>query len=73
MVPVFRHGELVYDLPPLGDIKKLLRRAGRHALARGQAPLTTRTGYYVDLSNRLWDIRHDLLINAGHSQIPEKQ
>ena len=29
-------------------------------------------GYYVDLSDRLWDIRHDLLVNAGHSQIPEK-
>lgn len=72
MVPVFRAGELVYDLPPLKDIRKRCAEQ-LETLWPEVLRFENPHGYYVDLSNRLWDIRHDLLVNAGHSQIPEKQ
>ena len=72
MVPVFRAGELVYDLPSLKDIRKRCAEQ-LETLWPEVRRFENPHGYYVDLSNRLWDIRHDLLVNAGHSQIPEKQ
>ena len=72
MVPVFRAGELVYDLPSLKDIRKRCAEQ-LETLWPEVRRFENPHGYYVDLSNRLWDIRHDLLINAGHSQIPEKK
>ena len=72
MVPVFRAGELVYDLPSLKAIRKRCAEQ-LETLWPEVRRFENPHGYYVDLSNRLWDIRHDLLINAGHSQIPEKQ
>ena len=72
MVPVFRAGELVYDLPSLKDIRKRCAEQ-LETLWPEVLRFENPHGYYVDLSNRLWDIRHDLLVNAGHSQIPEKQ
>ena len=72
MVPVFRAGELVYDLPSLKAIRKRCAEQ-LETLWPEVRRFENPHGYYVDLSNRLWDIRHDLLVNAGHSQIPEKQ
>ena len=72
MVPVFRAGKLVYDLPSLKDIRKRCAEQ-LETLWPEVLRFENPHGYYVDLSNRLWDIRHDLLVNAGHSQIPEKQ
>ena len=72
MVPVFRAGELVYDLPSLKDIRKRCAEQ-LETLWPEVLRFENPHGYYVDLSNRLWDIRHDLLVNAGHSQIPEKK
>ena len=72
MVPVFRAGELVYDLPSLKDIRKRCAEQ-LETLWPEVRRFENPHGYYVDLSNRLWDIRHDLLVNAGHSQIPEKK
>lgn len=72
MVPVFRAGELVYDLPSLKAIRKRCAEQ-LETLWPEVRRFENPHGYYIDLSNRLWDIRHDLLINAGHSQIPEKQ
>ena len=72
MVPVFRAGELVYELPPLEAIRKRCAEQ-LETLWPEVLRFENPHGYYVDLSDRLWDIRHELLVNAGHSQIPEKK
>ena len=64
MVPVFRSGELVYDLPPLKDIQKYCAEQVDtlwDEVKRFDNPHT----YYVDLSQKLWDIKNDLLNNKG--------
>ncbi len=64
LVPIFSHGELVYDLPKLSDIRahcadeidgmwdEVRRFSNPH-------------NYYVDLSQRLWDIKHQMLAARG--------
>ena len=59
-VPIFKHGECVYKSPSLEEIRK-------HCLSeldtiwdevkRFENPHE----YYVDLSQKLWDIRYELL------------
>lgn len=71
MVQVFRSGELVYKLPTLEEIRSYCAEQ-LDTLWPEVKRFENPHGYYVDLSDRLWDIRHDLLVNAGHSQIPEK-
>ena len=64
MVQVFRNGELVYDLPPLNDIQKYCAEQVDtlwDEVKRFDNPHT----YYVDLSQKLWDIKNDLLNNKG--------
>ena len=64
MVQVFRSGELVYDLPPLKDIQKYCVEQVDtlwDEVKRFDNPHT----YYVDLSQKLWDIKNDLLNNKG--------
>ena len=60
LVPVFQKGELVYDLP---DIETLRQRCARELdrqwdeVKRFENP----HNYYVDLSQKLWDIKQSLL------------
>ena len=72
-VPIFKNGELVYTLPTLDEIRDYC-----HAqvdtlwdeVKRFDNPHT----YYVDLSQRLWDIKYDLLKhNAGGERHEKKQ
>lgn len=60
MVPIFKHGRLVYDSPDLEAIKNYsseeLSRIWDE-VKRFENPQT----YYVDLSQKLWDIRYELL------------
>lgn len=64
-VPVFLNGELVYDLPTLPEIKAYCRQQ-IHTLwdevKRFENPHT----YYVDLSQKLWDVKRGLLEAAKH-------
>ena len=72
LVPVFLGGELVYDLPALEDIRAYCAEQLDtlwDEVKRFENPHT----YYVDLSQKLWDIRNDLLMNARHSQIPAER
>ena len=59
-VPIFQNGELVYELPELNDIKAYCRQQ-IHTLwdevKRFENPHT----YYVDLSQKLWDVKRGLL------------
>ncbi|MGN1345192.1 MAG: nicotinate phosphoribosyltransferase, partial [Eubacteriales bacterium] len=60
LVPIFLEGRLVYNLPPLDEIrdhcareiatmwKEVLRFENPHA-------------YYVDLSQRLWDLKNEMI------------
>ena len=60
LVPIFRNGELVYDLPTLEEIR---RRCAEELegmwdeVRRFNNP----HNYYVDLSERLWNIKQDML------------
>ena len=59
-VPIFRHGELVYKLPTLEEIRTYcLSEVDKlwDEVKRFEYPHT----YYVDLSQKLWDIKYDLL------------
>ena len=64
LVPIFKNGELVYDLPTLDEIQKYCAQQIDtlwDEVTRFDNPHT----YYVDLSQKLWDIKYDLLKNNG--------
>ena len=59
-VPIFKGGKLVYESPTLGEIKDYAEKELGliwDEVKRFNNPHT----YYVDLSQKLWDIRYDLL------------
>ena len=59
-VPIFKNGELVYKIPALEDVRSYcLREVGRlwDEIKRFDNPQT----YYVDLSQKLWDVKYGLL------------
>ena len=60
LVPIFKNGELVYDMPSLPDIQRYCAAQVDtlwDEVKRFDNPHT----YYVDLSQKLWDIKYDLL------------
>ncbi len=59
-IPVFKAGKRVYDSPPLSEIRDYCARQVEtlwDEVRRFDNPHT----YYVDLSQKLWDIKHCLL------------
>ncbi len=66
-VPIFRGGTLVYDCPKLEDIRTYcLRQVDTlwDEVKRFDNPHT----YYVDLSQKLWDIKYSLLKSNSHHE-----
>ena len=62
--PIFKNGELVYKLPKLDDIQKYCAEQVDtlwDEVKRFDNPHT----YYVDLSQKLWDIKDRLLHEGG--------
>ena len=62
--PIFKGGELVYDLPTLEEIRTYCLAQVEtlwEEVKRFDNPQT----YYVDLSQKLWDIKYDLLKTNG--------
>ena len=59
-VPVFLNGELVYQQPTLKEIRDYCAREVDTLWAEVKRFDNPHT-YYVDLSKKLWDIKHDLL------------
>ncbi|MCD8381682.1 MAG: nicotinate phosphoribosyltransferase [Clostridiales bacterium] len=60
MAPIFRNGELVYQLPTLKEIQAYCRQQVDmlwDEVKRFDNP----HAYYVDLSDKLWNIKEDLL------------
>ena len=63
-VPIFKDGELVYDLPSLEEIRTYCAQQVDtlwDEIKRFENPQT----YYVDLSQKLWDIKYGLLKNKS--------
>jgi len=63
-VPIFKNGELVYEKPSLAQIRDYcLQQVDTlwDEVKRFENPHT----YYVDLSQKLWDIKYQLLKNKG--------
>ena len=59
-MPVFQGGKLVYDLPSLQEIQDYCKKEVDSLwdeVKRFENPHT----YYVDLSQKLWDIKYALL------------
>ena len=64
LVPIFQNGELVYDMPSLPEIQKYCAAQVDtlwDEVQRFDNPHT----YYVDLSQKLWDIKYALLKSNG--------
>lgn len=64
MVPVFRKGKRVYDSPPIQEIRSYCAEQVDtlwDEVKRFENP----HNYYVDLSQKLWNIKHQLLENQG--------
>lgn len=60
LVPIFKNGKQVYELPELSEIREHC-----HAEIEGMWEEVRRFNnphnYYVDLSEKLWNIKHDML------------
>ena len=64
LVPIFKDGVCVYQSPGISDIREYcLEQVATlwEEVTRFENPHR----YYVDLSNKLWNIKHDLLMNRG--------
>ena len=70
--PIFLGGELVYELPTLEEIRAYCAEQ-LDTLWDEVKRFENPHNYYVDLSQKLWDIRNDLLLNARNSQIPPEK
>lgn len=59
-VPVFQNGKRVYDSPPLSEIRAYCAQQ-LDTLWDEVRRFDNPHAYYVDLSQKLWDIKHNLL------------
>ena len=60
LIPVFKDGECVYDTPPMRQIRDYCRDQVDHLweeVRRFENPQT----YYVDLSEKLWKMKQDII------------
>ena len=64
LVPIFQNGELVYDMPSLPEIQKYCA-AQVDTLWDEVQRFDNPHAYYVDLSQKLWDIKYALLKSNG--------
>ena len=65
LVPIFRGGKLVYQSPSITEMRAYC--AAQIDLQWDEVKrFENPHNYYVDLSQKLWDIKHELLKQAGH-------
>lgn len=60
LVPIFRSGELVYELPTLEQIREHHKKE-MDGMWEEVRRFTNPHNYYVDLSQKLWDVKNKLL------------
>lgn len=65
LVPIFKDGKLVYDLPNIHDIKKYCQ-AQMLTLWDEVTRFESPHKYYVDLSQALWDIKNEMVNQKNH-------
>ena len=70
-VPIFKNGELVYQSPSLKEIREYCR-AQVDTLWDEVKRFDNPHAYYVDLSQKLWDIKYTLLKNNSSGAYHEK-
>ncbi len=71
-VPIFKNGELVYKLPSLDEVRAYCKEQVEtlwDEVKRFDNPHT----YYVDLSQKLWDIKYALLKDNAGGMTHEKK
>lgn len=64
LVPIFENGELVYDMPSLSEIAAYAHKE-LDSFWEEYRRLTRPHRYKVDLSKKLYDLKHDLLAKRG--------
>ncbi len=64
LIPIFKNGECVYESPSIKEMQEYCK-AQIMTLWDEVKRFENPHRYYVDLSRRLWDIKHDLLMNRG--------
>ena len=64
LVPIFENGELVYDMPSLSEIAAYARKE-IDSFWEEYRRLTRPHRYKVDLSKKLYDLKHELLAKRG--------
>jgi capsular exopolysaccharide synthesis family protein len=62
MVPIFKDGELVYSMPTVEEIRANCEREF-NTLWNENTRFSNPNKYYVDLSQKLWDLKNELLEN----------
>jgi nicotinate phosphoribosyltransferase len=72
LVEVLRDGELVYDLPSIEDMRKR-READLDDLDPGVRRLINPHIYHVSLTERLWDLKQELITRARSGRNPERE
>jgi nicotinate phosphoribosyltransferase len=60
LVPVFKNGEQVYELPSIEDIRRHCKDE-IDSMWEEVRRFTNPHNYYVDLSEKLWQIKHDMI------------
>ncbi len=63
-VPIFQKGELVYELPDLASVRAYCAQQVDTLWDEVQR-FDNPHNYYVDLSQKLWDIKQKMLLEAG--------
>lgn len=63
LVPIFEGGKLVYELPTLEEIREHHKKE-IDGMWEEVKRFTNPHNYYVDLSQKLWDIKNDLLTKS---------
>ena len=66
LVPVFKNGVQVYKLPSLDEISRR-REKEIEGMWEEVKRFTNPHNYYVDLSEKLWDIKHNMLRRGNNS------
>ena len=64
LVPIFKNGQLVYELPTIKEIRRHCEEE-IEGMWDEVRRFTNPHNYYVDLSQKLWDIKHDMLKANG--------
>jgi nicotinate phosphoribosyltransferase len=71
LVPIFKDGNQVYELPTIGEIRAHCKDS-LESMWDEVRRFSNPHNYYVDLSQRLWDIKQGMLVEQGHRAASQK-